>query len=552
MKKLQEEKFLIAETGRSPRRNRGTGDVMESNCDWYAQPLSMLKTSAAYVSEGLRDEFEVQGEEDYLGDGVLGGSTGGGIGYGSMAHSGGASLSPEKRAPLICEDHLPDSDIDIARGAKGSTAEDGSSFPRRKKRYRSRAYGWFRAIAWRMGMDFLAAWLDEVRNRTDVVVDSVTRPSMSSTGFVTFRTLTPVTVTTSAPLTYNRNPMEVSVAPEPRDIVWTNVQIDRDIGSSRAFIANVLLGAGVVLWSIPLTLIQAWAKVETVALIPGFEWVEQIHGGALKPLINGYLPVITLLGLILLLPLIFNAIATSYEKRKTLSGVQNSIVGRYFYYQARLLLQFALRAITLIPLTHNASALSSLQLANIYITVTAGAIWTSLADIIDHPQNLLLILGEDLPKLAGYFISLLITKTVRKRVRTLLYLRHRPECCSLLITACILSFVELNPACWLADGSAAHRSTQPHDVLAVLLQQKASNDARAEGSLSSSTDILWLGVSDAVLGHNHLLHLRMHDTVCALLRKHVLFRCLAGVQEASLVCLHSNIRKRRENVPSSS
>ena len=64
--------------------------------------------------------------------------------------------------------------------------------------------------------------------------------------------------------------------------------------------------------------------------------------------------------------------------------MQNSIVGRYFYY----------------------------QLANIYITVTAGAIWTSLADIIDHPQQLLVILGETLPKLAGYFISLLITKTL--------------------------------------------------------------------------------------------------------------------------------------------
>merc|ERR1712194_655088 len=140
--------------------------------------------------------------------------------------------------------------------------------------------------------------------------------------------------------------MAVSVAPEPRDQVWQNVPIDKDIGSSRTFVANVLLGLGVLLWSIPLTLIQAWAKVETVAGIPGFEWVAFING-TWKPLINGYLPVLALLGLILLLPLIFQWIATSYEKRKTLSGVQNSIVGRYFYY----------------------------QLANIYITVTAGALW---------------------------------------------------------------------------------------------------------------------------------------------------------------------------------
>jgi hypothetical protein len=207
---------------------------------------------------------------------------------------------------------------------------------------------------------------------------------MSSTGFVTFKTITPVTVSTSAPLTYNGNPIDVFVAPETRDIVWKNVQIDRDISAGKEFIANVLLGLGVLLWSIPLTLIQAWAKVENVAKIPGLDWIADIHGGSYRALINGYLPVITLLGLILLLPIIFKAVAEGYEKRKTFSGVEDSIANRYFYY----------------------------QLANIYITVTAGALWTSLAEIIDHPQQLLLILGETLPKLAGYFISLLITKTL--------------------------------------------------------------------------------------------------------------------------------------------
>ncbi|KAL7554625.1 hypothetical protein ACHAWF_018127 [Thalassiosira exigua] len=396
MKRLQEEKFLIAETGNA---SHGRYAADASNCDWYTQPLGMLKTSAAMAAEGLREEFEVSGEEDYLGDGIPSGG-GGGAGYGSTAtyyersdssQSASRQRLSEKKTRLIDEDHLEDDERRADVNSTASSAvppEDTEVRPsekkKRKKKFYHRPYTWLRAILWRMGVDFLAAGLDEVRNRTDVVVDSVTRPSMSSTGFVTFKTLTPVTVTTSAPLTYNRNPMEVSIAPEPRDLVWKNVQIDRDIGTGRAFVADVLLGLGVLLWSIPLTLIQAWAKVEFVALIPGFEWVGKVHGDKLKPLINAYLPVITLLGLILILPLIFQLVATSYEKRKTLSGVQNSIVGRYFYY----------------------------QLANIYITVTAGALWTSLADIIDHPQQLLVILGESLPKLAGYFISLLLTKTL--------------------------------------------------------------------------------------------------------------------------------------------
>ena len=73
---------------------------------------------------------------------------------------------------------------------------------------------------------------------------------------VTFKRITPVTIATSAPISYNRNPMQVSIAPEPRDLVWQNVNIDADIGGNRTFIANVVLGLGVILWSIPLTFIQ--------------------------------------------------------------------------------------------------------------------------------------------------------------------------------------------------------------------------------------------------------------------------------------------------------
>ena len=51
-----------------------------------------------------------------------------------------------------------------------------------------------------------------------------------------------------------------------------------------------------------------------------------------------------------------------------------------------------------------------LQLANIYISITAGSIWRSIYDIIDKPYNALVILGKALPTVAGYFISLLLTK----------------------------------------------------------------------------------------------------------------------------------------------
>ena len=98
--------------------------------------------------------------------------------------------------------------------------------------------------------------------------------------------------------------------------------------------------------------------------------------------VNGYLPVVALLCLILILPLIFQLVALKYERRKTYSDVQRSMLSRYFYY----------------------------QLVNIYITVTAGSLWRSLADILDHPSNLFQLLGESLPSMVGYFVALLVTK----------------------------------------------------------------------------------------------------------------------------------------------
>lgn len=181
MRELQQEKFRIAETGASPRHLRSILDddgVDQSHCDWYRAPLKVVKQSAKLVADGLREEFEVSGEEDYLGDGIETSN------YGSLSSSPKIpryTKSKEKNAPLVDESHLQETEIP-------STSE--------KSRSRNRPHTFLRAIAWRMGLDFLSSIFDYVKTRTDVMVDNISRPSMSSTGFVTFTHLTPVTVST--------------------------------------------------------------------------------------------------------------------------------------------------------------------------------------------------------------------------------------------------------------------------------------------------------------------------------------------------------------------
>jgi hypothetical protein len=142
-----------------------------------------------------------------------------------------------------------------------------------------------------------------------------------------------------------------------RDILWQNAPIDTRVVNQRENTANVFVYLGIILWSIPLTAIQAFATAEQLgkyqyiepclhtvgkttltnsfdsARIPGMQWILAFNNGSLAAFINGYLPVVGLLGIILILPVIFGLVARNYEHRRTQSDIQRSIFSRYFYYQ---------------------------------------------------------------------------------------------------------------------------------------------------------------------------------------------------------------------------
>ena len=239
-----------------------------------------------------------------------------------------------------------------------------------------------RRIAGRLGLDFVVAIFRHLSKFCSSALQNVVGETMSSTGFVTFLDLSSTTCAASAPLTVKASVLDVSVAPESREVIWANAHVSKKVQMRREFITNFLLSLGAILWSFPLAAIQAVSKAENIAQIPGMEWILTIHGGKYTSFINGYLPVVALLCLILILPVVFEFVALKYERRKTYSDVQASMLGRYFYY----------------------------QLANIYISVTAGSIIKSLADIIDKPTHILVLLGKSLPSMVGYFIALLVTK----------------------------------------------------------------------------------------------------------------------------------------------
>jgi len=236
----------------------------------------------------------------------------------------------------------------------------------------------------RMGIDFISGAINYVQQNIDEVVDSVVGVTMSSTGFITFRNLSTLSCAVKTPLFHKPDVLVVKMAPEPRDIIWENAHVNLGWSKGREWTANVLLGLGAILWSVPVASIQALATADQIATVPGMAWINTLNGGEVAGFVNGYLPVVLLLTIILILPHIFYGVALHYEDRKTASDVQKSIIGRYFYY----------------------------QLANIFITVTAGSILDSLGEIIEHPSNILAILGKSLPNVVGYFATFIMTKVL--------------------------------------------------------------------------------------------------------------------------------------------
>ncbi|KAL7533875.1 hypothetical protein ACHAXR_005499 [Thalassiosira sp. AJA248-18] len=234
----------------------------------------------------------------------------------------------------------------------------------------------------RMGIDFISGAVNYVQQNIDEVVDSVVGVTMSSTGFITFQNLSTLACAVKTPLFNKPDVLVVKMAPEPRDIIWENAHVNLAWSQAREWTANVLLGLGALLWSIPVASIQALATADQIATVPGMAWIATLNGGDVASFVNGYLPVVLLLTIIMILPHIFYGVALHYEDRKTASDVQKSIIGRYFYY----------------------------QLANIFITVTAGSILDSLGEIIEHPSNILAILGKSLPNVVGYFATFVMTK----------------------------------------------------------------------------------------------------------------------------------------------
>ncbi len=75
----------------------------------------------------------------------------------------------------------------------------------------------------------------------DVVVESVTRSTLSSTGFVTFTDMATVVAAGKTPHSHDPDVLRVSIAPDPRDIIWKNANLNDSVNKGRQWTVSISL-----------------------------------------------------------------------------------------------------------------------------------------------------------------------------------------------------------------------------------------------------------------------------------------------------------------------
>mmetsp|Transcript_24959 Transcript_24959/g.32234 ORF Transcript_24959/g.32234 Transcript_24959/m.32234 type:complete len:480 (+) Transcript_24959:1-1440(+) len=207
--------------------------------------------------------------------------------------------------------------------------------------------------------------------------------NVSSTGFVTFTTLSAKAAASQMLLTEHPMRFQAHAAPESRDIIWKNVTCPMSQVQLRQNVTNIVLIIGIIVWSAVVSFIQVLSSIEFLEdYLPFLKNLDT--NSTYYSLLSGYLPVVALLIVVQLLPYLFQALEQRYVGLKSYSAVQAAVLIYFFYY----------------------------QVANVYVSVMSGSIYTSLTDIIDSPTSVLTLLAEAVPTVSVYFLDVIIVKTL--------------------------------------------------------------------------------------------------------------------------------------------
>jgi len=200
--------------------------------------------------------------------------------------------------------------------------------------------------------------------------------------FVVMRTYTASTIAIQSMHSSKPGSMEVTTAPEPRDILWENVYFSKGARRTRTLILEIFCLFLIAFYIVPVALVSLLVSESAlVSISPRLNQLDKASS-----LFSAAIATVQPSCLVLLqqlLPPLFIRIGR-LEGRLSFSEAQMKAFSRYFMW----------------------------QVLNVFlVTSIAGSVFDTLAIIIATPESAFEMLGNSLPRMSSFFVSFVTIKT---------------------------------------------------------------------------------------------------------------------------------------------
>lgn len=173
----------------------------------------------------------------------------------------------------------------------------------------------------------------------------------------------------------------VTDAPEPRQLIWSNLNIkflDRQIRQNVVYVIVVLT---IFFYMIPIAFISAFTTLANLKKLMPFLKVI-VDQPEIKTVLEAYLPQIALIVFLALLPKFLLFLSKS-EGIPSQSHIERAASGKYFYF----------------------------SVLNVFIGVTVGGtLFSTFKEIEKEPNSIINLLARSLPRNATYFLTFVALK----------------------------------------------------------------------------------------------------------------------------------------------
>jgi Calcium-dependent channel, 7TM region, putative phosphate/Late exocytosis, associated with Golgi transport/Cytosolic domain of 10TM putative phosphate transporter len=248
-----------------------------------------------------------------------------------------------------------------------------------KARRAIKRYGRFNPDSSFLGKPFVQSNASTV-GTADTIEDHINE--VTDKAFVVMRTFTAATIAIQSMHSSKPGAMQVTTAPEPRDILWNNIYMSKGAHRTRSYLGEFLVLLIITFYVVPMAMVSL--LVSESALVSSSPRLAQLaQASAFFAAAISLVQPLFIVGLQQLLPPLFMAIGHA-EGITSFSEVQMRAFSRYFLF----------------------------QVVNVFLVTTiAGSIFDVIALIVEQPESAFKLLGTSLPRLSAFFITFVTVKT---------------------------------------------------------------------------------------------------------------------------------------------